>query len=85
MKTLPTTVKFIKYHMRHVAIFDPKNTCPHIQDIHQSYGAEHVNPNIVWPEDLGRKWLRDNGYTFTGEGDLCGMGEIWTNPFDKTA
>ena len=77
MKTLPEIVKFIKYHMRHVAIFDPRGTFPHIQDFHQSYGAEHANPKIVWPEELGRQWLREHGYTFTGEGDRHGTGEIW--------
>lgn len=81
MKTLPNTVKFIKYHMRHVAIFDPKNTFPHIQDFHQSYGAEHAasmtGTPLVWPEEQGRQWLKANGYTFTGEGDKHGTGEIW--------
>jgi hypothetical protein len=76
-KLLPKQVKFIKYHMRHCAVFDPKNTFPHIIDIHQSYRAEHADINIVWPEAKGRAWLAEHGYTPTGEGDMLKTGETW--------
>lgn len=76
-RPLPKTVKFIKYHMRHCAVFDPIYTFPHIIERLQSYGAEHANPAIVWPETLCREWLTVNGYTFTGEGDKHKTGEIW--------
>jgi len=76
-KPLPKEVKFIKYHMRHCAVFNPVDTFPHLIDIHQSYGAEHADTNIVWPEAKGRAWLAERGYKPSGEGDMLKTGEIW--------
>jgi hypothetical protein len=52
MKTLPKTVKFIKYHWRHCAIFDPANNNKHLFEVAQQFGHEHVFPNDPTPGDL---------------------------------
>ena len=77
MKTLPKIVKFIKYHWRHCAIFNPADNNKHLFEASENFAHRHARPHDSTPQEKCWVWLKENGYHNTNEGDALKTGEFW--------
>lgn len=76
MKTLPNIVKFIQYHWRHCAVFDP-TTYKHLYDASVSMGWHH-SPTGPAPAEQCKAWLKSHGYVLQTVG--TNQIEVWIIP-----